>query len=213
MPQSVFDHLDRRLAGNIVPSTYTPPAQVFVSYAHEDKSRVQQIVQALEKRRLTVFWDRDIRAGGAWRQMLVSKLEQADCVLVIWSANALKSEWVMEEAAFGLARQVLVSARVEPCELPLGFKRLQTEDISGLGKSLATLGISKLITRIDELVHAWTSADGNSIPGSDNQSLSKVLDGTYMSFGLRKRNASHSKSTRRRSACSSFSPGSFQTTF
>ncbi|MGR9106846.1 MAG: toll/interleukin-1 receptor domain-containing protein [Gammaproteobacteria bacterium] len=71
---------------------------VFVAYARKDQSRVEKIVRFLEAKGFSVFWDLDIRAGEDWHAMLLEKLDQARCVLVVWSKISEKSEAVLEEA-------------------------------------------------------------------------------------------------------------------
>jgi TIR domain len=63
-----------------------PQGLVFVSYAHDDRSRVEPLVEALAAR-FNVWWDKDIEIGATWRQTLMEKLDSARCVVVVWTGR------------------------------------------------------------------------------------------------------------------------------
>jgi len=57
-------------------------SDIFLSYAHEDQARIQQLAHALEAQGWTVFWDRTLSAGSTWRETIGKALETAGCVVV-----------------------------------------------------------------------------------------------------------------------------------
>lgn len=102
---------------------------VFVSYASEDRDRAGQLAQALGARGWSVWWDRKIIAGQAFDQAIERELETARCVVVLWSAHSVDSEWVKNEAAVAAERGVLIPALIDGVRLPLEFRRKQTADL------------------------------------------------------------------------------------
>lgn len=84
----------------------------FISYAREDNDRVQPIVQLIEANGWSVFWDRNIPAGLTWRGYIGKALDEAKCVIVVWSRNSVTSEFVQEEADDGRDRKILIPIRV-----------------------------------------------------------------------------------------------------
>src|SRR5262245_38302433 len=91
---------------------------VFVSYAHEDEARLTPLIKALRERDWTVFWDRAIPYGQHYRSRIAPVLEDARCVVVVWSDHSVKSDSVIEEAGEGRRRGCLVPVRVDPVEPP-----------------------------------------------------------------------------------------------
>lgn len=102
---------------------------VFVSYASEDRDRAGQLAQAFGARGWSVWWDRKIIAGQAFDQAIERELETARCVVVLWSAHSIDSEWVKNEASVAVERGVLIPALIDGVRLPLEFRRKQTADL------------------------------------------------------------------------------------
>jgi hypothetical protein len=105
-------------------------ANVFVSYARRDKERVVGLTNALENEGLSVWWDSDLVPGRKYRQVIAEQLAAADCVIVVWTAAALESDWVQDEAEEGRLRGVLVPIVFEPVRPPAGFRQVQAADLS-----------------------------------------------------------------------------------
>jgi hypothetical protein len=106
-------------------------ADIFLSYAREDRAAAERIAQALAGRGYNVWWDRDIPAGPSYTQVIEQALVSAKCVLVLWSAVSVASSWVQDEAREGQERGVLVAARLENVKPPLGFRGQQLTTSSG----------------------------------------------------------------------------------
>ncbi len=105
-------------------------ADVFVSYATPDRSRVAPIVEALEQAGWSVWWDRDISGGAAFDRAIEQAIDEARCIVVVWSEHSIDSEWVRTEANEGLERGVLVPVIVDAIRPPLAFRRTQTLDFT-----------------------------------------------------------------------------------
>jgi hypothetical protein len=104
-------------------------ADVFISYASADRERAHKIASSLEAHGWTVWWDRKLIVGQSYDQAIERELEIAKCVVVLWSEEAIRSEWVKNEAAAAVERDVLVPAFIDNIKLPLEFRRRQTADL------------------------------------------------------------------------------------
>lgn len=105
-------------------------ADIFISYAHEDRDWVQRLAAQLESQGWSVWWDPKIPAGKTFRQVIDAALTEARCVVVAWSPKALNSHWVLEEADEGQRRRILVPVFKESVVPPLGFRSIQAADLS-----------------------------------------------------------------------------------
>src|ERR1700710_1143129 len=106
---------------------------VFISYKREDEIRVGRIAQALAAEGVEVWWDRGLPGGESWHSNIESKLNEAGCVLVVWSTASAGGDggYVREEARRGLSRNILVPVLIDPLQaLPLGFGEIQAIDLS-----------------------------------------------------------------------------------
>jgi len=84
--------------------------QVFVSYASQDRGRVQKVLKALRSRGLfddpsTVTIDASsvMIPGSSIRGALRKAIESANNVIVLWTPQAARSEWVNYELGMATA--------------------------------------------------------------------------------------------------------------
>ena len=116
-------------------------SDIFLSYAHEDRERVKDIVSACEARGWSVFWDRTIPAGKTWREIVGNALDEACCVVVAWSTTSIKSHWVQEEADEGRERGILIPLLLDNVRPPMGFRDLQAANLADANATItAALG-------------------------------------------------------------------------
>jgi hypothetical protein len=102
---------------------------IFISYAAHDRPAAQKVAQALEAYGWSVWWDRLIIAGQPWGEVINKALDDAKCVLVLWSSSANSSDWVQDEAAEGRRRRILIPVRIEDVVPPLGFRSIHAGDL------------------------------------------------------------------------------------
>ena len=71
-------------------------ADVFVSYARPTSA--QQVAEALRATGYQVWRDDELPAHRAYAEVIEERLKSAKAVVVLWSAEAAKSQWVRAEA-------------------------------------------------------------------------------------------------------------------
>jgi TIR domain len=106
-------------------------ADVFISYAREDRHRAERLAHALEAAGCSVWWDREILPGHDFTAVIAAELAAARAVIVIWSAASIASRWVRDEAAEGLERNALVPVLFDGVEPPMGFRSIHAADLAG----------------------------------------------------------------------------------
>jgi hypothetical protein len=105
-------------------------SDVFVSYSRKDREYVTKIVDVLETRGWSVWWDPTIRPGQYYDDVIESALTDAKCVVVVWSKNSVGSKWVRTEAGDASDRGVLFPIVIDDARIPLRFRRIQEADLS-----------------------------------------------------------------------------------
>jgi hypothetical protein len=106
-------------------------ADVFLSYSRQDKTRAALFVELLESQGWDVFWDQETRAGTTWPKVLEDELNQARCLIVLWTATSVASRWVRIEAYEALQNDKLLPVRLEAVKPPMEFRQTQTYDLIG----------------------------------------------------------------------------------
>jgi hypothetical protein len=108
-------------------------AKLFLSYSRKDEPAARRLTKWLEQEGHDVWRDEDDIGGGASFSAEIEKaLKDCDAVLVLWSAESVKSMWVRDEAGFARDAGKLIPLSLDSTEAPLGFRQLQA---IGLGQS------------------------------------------------------------------------------
>jgi hypothetical protein len=106
-------------------------AEIFISYASEDKDRAEAMARVLEEQGWSVWWDRRIPPGRDYAEVIESALREARCVVVLWTKSSVASKWVRNEVREGANREVLVPALLDEVEIPFEFRSLQAARLIG----------------------------------------------------------------------------------
>lgn len=106
-------------------------AKLFLSYAHEDAVKARQLQRLLEAGGHSVWWDDSIKGGESFSREIEQALAGCDAVLALWSRISVDSSWVRDEAAIGRDAGKLVPVSLDETPQPLGFRQLQSIDLTG----------------------------------------------------------------------------------
>jgi len=128
-------------------------ADIFISYANEDRDTAARLATHLESAGWRVWWDRRIPAGRTWRTVLAEALIDTSCMVVLWSENSVESPWVAEEAEearrLGKTLVPVMIRRVEP---PIGFRAIQAADLTRWDGSAEHPAVVQLVADLNSLI-------------------------------------------------------------
>ena len=127
-------------------------SDVFISYARSTAVQAQAVARALRALGYDVWWDDDLPAHRAYVDVIDERLAAAKAVVVIWSAEAAKSEWVQSEADTARTDHKLVQLSVDGSRLPRPFDRIQCADLRGWTGDLDAHDWRKVVASVGDLV-------------------------------------------------------------
>jgi hypothetical protein len=131
---------------------------IFLSYTEKDRAQAGRLATMLESVGWTVWWDRRIPAGDTWRNVLEKALTNTRCMIVLWSARSIESEWVYEEATEGRRLGKLVPVMIEAVRPPAGFREIQAADLTNWDGSREFEGLRLLLADLENLMGKPVSA-------------------------------------------------------
>jgi hypothetical protein len=131
-------------------------AHVFLSYSRLDRTIATQVIRGLETYGLSVWWDWKIQGGEAWRRVIKQRLADCGSIVVLWTRNSVASDAVVEEAAAGARRKVLVPVLMESCELPYGFGESNYTPLAGWDGSRHDPEFQRVVASIQGKIEGLT---------------------------------------------------------
>ena len=158
---------------------------IFVSYSSRDRDRVRPLVEVLEAQGWSVWWDREIVTGTDFSRSIEAAIEEARCVLVVWSRDSVGSHWVREEAAVGRDRGALFPVALDDVELPMGFRSFQAVSLAGWSGGQPNEAVRKLVVDLREQLEG--SGEEPSTSSGRTSSWPRVIAGAPPLRGLGRR--------------------------
>jgi hypothetical protein len=147
-------------------------SEIFLSYAREDRSIAAQLAGALQARGWSVWWDREIATGKPFDEAIEDALFGAHCVIVLWSAASVASDWVKSEASEGRARGILLPVLIEEVTPPLEFRRIQAVRLIDWGAASPHPEFDRLV---DDVARVLNRAPLPIPPNSPRKRFAYVL--------------------------------------
>jgi adenylate cyclase len=126
-------------------------SDIFISYARSTESQARQVAEALRGLGYRVWRDDELPAHRPYTEVIEERLEAAKAVVVIWSAEAVKSEWVQSEADTARKDHKLVQLTVDGSRLPRPFDRVQCADLIDWTGDLDAPGWKTVAASVGEL--------------------------------------------------------------
>ena len=126
-------------------------ADVFVSYARPDEPIATIVAEALRAEGYPVWRDDELPAHRAYGEVIEERLRAAKAVVVLWSAEAAKSQWVRAEADAARSTGSLIQASLDGCAPPLPFNQIQCADLKNWNGDTSAPGWKKLAASVRAL--------------------------------------------------------------
>jgi adenylate cyclase len=152
-------------------------SDVFVSYARSTEAQARQIAEALSALGYAVWRDDALPAHRAYAQVIEERLKAAKAVVVVWSAEAVASQWVRAEADMAREAGKLIQLSLDGVTPPLPFNQIQCADMNGWSGEADAPGWRKVVSGVGELI-AGSVGDG-AHPSAESGARAKP-DGPFI---------------------------------
>ena len=106
-------------------------SDVFISYARSSEEQAKQVEEALRAGGYGVWRDAELPAHRTYAEVIEERLKSAKAVVVLWSSEATKSQWVRAEADAARELGTLIQASVDGTMPPIPFNQIQCADLKG----------------------------------------------------------------------------------
>lgn len=134
-------------------------ADIFISYAREDREWVEKLAKALTGEGYTVWWDWDLLVGKRYRETIETELQVCKATVVVWSQHSIRSDFVRDEAEEGQQRNILVPLLKENVRPPAGFRQLQTADLTQWNGAADNVEFRRMMRGLQHVIGGAPSAE------------------------------------------------------
>src|SRR5499427_8690722 len=133
-------------------------SDVFISYARPAEAQAKRIAEALRGLGYGVWRDDELPAHRNYGDVIEERLKAAKAVVVLWSAEAVRSQWVRAEAEVAREAGTLVQASLDSSIPPLPFNQIQCADLAGWAGDPGAPGWKKVAESIADLTRGVAPA-------------------------------------------------------
>jgi hypothetical protein len=117
-------------------------ADVFISYSQRSVEPTKALAQQLGARGIEVWWDTRLTSGQRFNDAIREELEAAEAVIVIWTPEAVTSQYVKLEAGIAYAWEKLITVRTGDLpfqSIPTPFRALHTDLVTDIDRVMIAL--------------------------------------------------------------------------
>jgi TolB-like protein len=163
-------------------------AGVFISYQRGSDATAAKVVAALRAAGHQSWSDAELPLDRPYAEVIEERLAGADKVLVLWTAEAARSQWVRAEAEFAREHGKLVQARLDTSLPPIPFNQIQSADLSGWAGDRRHIEWRKVLASLDQPTDdpqiAPESSHSAARPSAPRRRLWPVVAGGVASAAL-----------------------------
>ena len=141
-------------------------SDIFISYARPNEPLAKQAGEALRAAGYNVWRDDELPAHRAYSDVIEERIKGAKAVLVLWSNDAVRSQWVRAEADAARELGTLVQVSIDGSLPPMPFNQIQCADLFGWTGDTAWPGWAKVESSIASLAGA-PAASADAAPSRE----------------------------------------------
>jgi len=158
-------------------------ADVFISYARQDRDRARLVAHGLTAEGFSVWWDPDIKPGKKWNDVIRRALADAAVVVTLWTPRSVSSAWVLGETTDAHNRKVLAPAMLRRCDPPIPFNMIQSADLTHWRGNGDDPDWTLLLERVRALVEAKKQLAAGAPPPGEAEAALRTAGYAYGDIG------------------------------
>jgi adenylate cyclase len=148
-------------------------SDIFISYARPNEALAKLAGEALRSLGYDVWRDDELPAHRSYGEVIEERIKSAKAVLVLWSNEAVRSQWVRAEADAARELGTLVQVSLDGMLPPMPFNQIQCADLMGWRGDTAGPGWQKVVSSIATL--AGSAAPVSAGPSSAAEPAGDVM--------------------------------------
>ncbi len=127
-------------------------SDVFISYARSTEPLAQRIEASLIRQGFSVWRDQQLPFHRPYPKVIDEQLRAAKVVVVVWSADAVASDWVRAEADLARQQHKLVQVTADGVLPPIPFNQIQCGELKGWKGDDQNDDWRKLVASVQQLM-------------------------------------------------------------
>jgi TolB-like protein len=140
-------------------------SEIFISYARSTERQARTVAEALRALGYSVWSDDELPAHRNYADVIEERLRASKAVVVIWSADAAKSQWVRAEADLARGAGTLVQLNIDGIIPPMPFNQIQCADLADWTGASEHPGWRKIVRSVAELISGAAQEQRPDAPG------------------------------------------------
>jgi hypothetical protein len=149
-------------------------SDVFISYKRERRAAAEHVAEILKRYGFDVWFDYALVKGRDFAQQIEQMIRSSNVLVVLWCKKSVGSRWVQEEVDLAQQLEILIPVKIEPCELPVGNRRIDCINLADWDGGPRSRELDNLILEIGKRL--------GRVPNPDFIAL-KEYDSTWRRFG------------------------------
>ena len=146
--------------------------KLFVSYSRADTEYVSKLVKSLRKVGFDVWFDKNIRTGDEWDDVIEQEIKNSDAMVLILSKSSVNSNNVKDEMSYAMQlNKGIHPVKIEECDVPMRLARKQYTDFTQTGYDQ---GMNKLVDDIKHKLGGFGKTESPPKPNLDPKAKSKL---------------------------------------
>ncbi len=127
-------------------------AEIFISYKSERRAAAEHFAEVLRRCGYTVWFDYELVKGKDFAAQIEGQIRKAKALVALWCSLSVNSRWVREEVYLAHDLGILLPAKIEPCEIPFGFRLADTIDLTAWDGSPRSRALDPLLDAVEKQV-------------------------------------------------------------